>query len=620
MKAKFDEILLTKGNLVTYHGDIYEIVRPYSLNEMVVKNVKTEEQIIAKINELQSAKNNEEGAADAISASDLLFIKDACWAEAKKREKLISPYASQECSSGEAIKIASKLRISKRQVYNLIKKYRNSGKKLTSLLPPAPSGGKNKSRLARVLDDLICSIMQKMYLTKQQYKASVIVQEIKKQCQKLSLKPPSKNTIRERIARLNEYQKFRKREGKSKANKFTPIKGNFNLPIAPLEIVQIDHTKVDLIVVDEIYRQPIGRPYLTVAIDEFSRCITGFCLTLDAPSAVSVGLCLAHSVFDKESWLIQRNIKTEWAVWGKPKTIYVDNAREFHSEALERGCDMHGIDIKYRPIGSPHYGGIVERLIGTLMQLIHQLPGTTFSNIQDRKGYDSEERAVLTLAELEHWLTIAITDYYHQKFHEGIRMSPLEKYKQGILGDDLHKGLGYPSKIDNKKAFLIDFLPIERRTLQRDGFTLDHITYYGNHLSPLIADRTKYGKLIIRRDPRDLSKVYVLDPLSKNNYLEVFYRTLMRPTITLWEHRQALKYLKKKGHQFIDEDLVFKAVDKMRNIAKESAKKTKTARKAVAGIPKSDADFLHVTDKSKNTPPETVRGITERYEDIEIWK
>ena len=51
----------------------------------------------------------------------------------------------------------------------------------------------------------------------------------------------------------------------------------------------------------------------------------------------------------------------------------------------------------------PHDGGTVERVLGTLMQLIHQLPGTTFSNLTERGIYDAEGRAVLTLAELEKW-------------------------------------------------------------------------------------------------------------------------------------------------------------------------------------------------------------------------
>lgn len=88
-------------------------------------------------------------------------------------------------------------------------------------------------------------------------------------------------------------------------------------------------------------------------------------------------------------------------MFGKSKEIYVDNGSEFHSEALKRGCGVHGIKLSYRPIGKPHYGGIVERVIGTLMKMVHELPGTTFSNIVEKGEYDSSKKAVLTLSELE---------------------------------------------------------------------------------------------------------------------------------------------------------------------------------------------------------------------------
>ncbi|MDQ1538730.1 MAG: putative transposase [Actinomycetota bacterium] len=60
----------------------------------------------------------------------------------------------------------------------------------------------------------------------------------------------------------------------------------------------------------------------------------------------------------------------------------MDNAGEFKSEALRRGCEQHGIKLDYRPPGEPHYGGIVERVIGTMMQMIHELPGTTHPDLQ----------------------------------------------------------------------------------------------------------------------------------------------------------------------------------------------------------------------------------------------
>ncbi|MBP6918806.1 MAG: DDE-type integrase/transposase/recombinase [Legionellaceae bacterium] len=126
------------------------------------------------------------------------------------------------------------------------------------------------------------------------------------------------------------------------------------------DLVQIDHTPVDLIIVDEVTRRPIGRPYLTASIDNFSRCITGFCLTLEAPSAVSVGLCLVHSVIDKTAYLARLGVNGEWPIWGKPLVMYVDNAAAFHSEALRRGYAQHGIELRYRPLGEPQYGGIMD--------------------------------------------------------------------------------------------------------------------------------------------------------------------------------------------------------------------------------------------------------------------
>jgi putative transposase len=68
-----------------------------------------------------------------------------------------------------------------------------------------------------------------------------------------------------------------------------------------------------------------------------------------------------------------------WPMSGKPRELYVDNAAEFKSKALRGGCGQHGIGLRYRPPGQPHFG-IVEQLIGTMMQMVHELPGTTFSN------------------------------------------------------------------------------------------------------------------------------------------------------------------------------------------------------------------------------------------------
>jgi len=152
----------------------------------------------------------------------------------------------------------------------------------------------------------------------------------------------------------------------------TPVPGRLHTS-RPLEIVQIDHTKADIFVVDEETRNPIGRRWLTLAMDVFSRMVTGFHLTMEAPSRISTSLCLLHSVYDKTTWLKAREIDEPWPVADLPDRAHVDNGADFRSRAFKRGCENAGIAIDWRPPGTPRFGGHTERLIGTRMGRLHHL-------------------------------------------------------------------------------------------------------------------------------------------------------------------------------------------------------------------------------------------------------
>ena len=630
MNKKFDELQLNPGAQVMYDNKVCEIISALSIDQIMLKDVNGRHSFAAKIADIKPIDTNVE--LETAESSPVLGTTQE-WEKAKKREEVIAELSINGCTKKSVQEAARELDVSTRQIYTLISRYRDSGFKLTSLLTSSSGGGKGKSRLVPKVEQIIGAVIEELFLSKQKHKASYVIQEINRRCYLVGLRAPDRNTIYGRINKLSPYKVKKAREGRGAAKMFAPIYGSFPEAKYPLAIFQMDHTKVDLILVDEVYREPIGRPYLTVAIDVFSRCIAGFYLTLEAPSATSVGLCLTNAVFEKDPGLIIRNMRTSWPIWGKPDVIYVDNGKEFHSEALARGCDLHGIKIEFRPVGQPHFGGIIERVIGTLMQLVHNLPGTTFSNVKEKGGYDSEKMAALTLSELDYWLTIAIVDYYHKKIHSTLRMAPIEKYKIGILGDSINLGRGYPPKIANKKAFLIDFLPIVRRALGRGGFVLDHIEYYSNAIAPLIWDRKKYGQFIIRRDPRDLSKIYVLDPIGKF-YIEVPYRTIYRPTINLWEHRAAIKKLNTEGIKQIDERKIFNTIETLRKLAKEAAHKTKNMRKNLERINNTNqGNVSHRIDNKDNEQKSMMqanyveRGIEyiqeleeiKPFANIEVW-
>ena len=425
-----NELHLSIGSEVLYQEQLHTIKAYLSLTTFILINKITGTEVVADLNAM-SGKQNSDVSAQCIEQGTVR-LSDAAWKEAERRAARIKPLADMPIVPASiANETAEQLNLSQRTIYILIRRFRESGGLLTSIAPNVSSGGRGKSRLPPLVDQIMTMAINELYLSKQKHTAEYVAHEVRRRCVRAKLNPPSFNTVRERIRALSMYESIKRREGSSSAaaRQLTAIEGNFPEVHAPLDLVQIDHTPVDLIIVDEINRRPIGRPYLTASIDIFSRCITGFCLTLEAPSAVSVGLCLVHSVIDKSSYLTQLGIVGEWPIWGKPLAMYVDNGTEFHSEALRRGCAQHGIELSYRPPGSPQYGGIIERLIGTLMQHVHTIPGTTFSNIMQRGEYDSDGKAILTLSELEKWFTLVIIGHYHNKILATLHEPPIERYK-----------------------------------------------------------------------------------------------------------------------------------------------------------------------------------------------
>lgn len=206
-----------------------------------------------------------------------------------------------------------------------------------------------------------------------------------------------------------------------------------------------------------------------------------------------------------------------------------------------------------------------------MMQLVHELPGTTFSKPAQRGGYDSEATAVLTVRELQRWLALAVASY-HGQVHATLGQTPAGRWAEGVATS------GRPSTVIYETAFLVEFLPVIRRTLSRSGFVIDHVQYYSDALKPWIARRERLDRFVLRRDPRDISRIWALDP-DGVAYLEVPYRTLSRPPISVWEQRAALARLRERGRAQVDEDALFTMGEQMRAITETSAATTRRARR-----------------------------------------
>lgn len=507
-------------------------------------------------------------------APDLSGIVLEEWEKARRRLEVLKPLAEAERRSrGMAQAAADELGISLTLVYRLLARY-EAAPRLTSLLPERRGRREGQLVLSAEVEEIVGAVIDELFLTRQKQRVSDVVLEVRKRCRALGFAAPSRKAIDLRLRMRPAAEVHRKRHGRKAArDRFAPAVGSLDAPW-PLSLVQIDHTLVDVIVVDSRTREPIQRPWLTLAIDVHSRCVAGFYLSLDPPSATSVALCIAHAALPKDNWLRARDVDEVWPVSGIPERLHLDNAKEFRSAALKQGCVEHGIDIDYRPVRTPHYGGHIERLIGTMMGKVHLLPGTTFSDVRAKGDLDPSKSAAMTLDEVESWLAHAIAGVYHRELHRSIGVTPLVAWQRGLEGNDDQPGRGSTTSVVDARKFLIDFLPMERRLVRRQGVFLHTITYWSDVLRTLIGEREK---MVVRYDPRDLSRVYLWAP--DGRYYDLSYADLRRPPISLWEHRLALKRLREEGREQVDEDAIFATIDRMRGIAERAVVETKTMRR-----------------------------------------
>ncbi|WP_223669838.1 Mu transposase C-terminal domain-containing protein [Kangiella shandongensis] len=592
------------------------IVNHIDMKEVCVRGVEDNQLKIVKIKDLTDEKSEDSSR----TREDLLIIDDKHWKDVQRKYLAIkdlikTPKYQRDTEQIE--EVAKESGVNKSTIYRWLSDYERYGS-MTSL-SRMTRRDKGTRKLQPEVEEVIQNVIEELYLTRERKTQQEVCLEVRRRCKRKNLTLPNHNTVIARIKVIPHQVRAKARYGKKGIEKHQPVRGHFHENGAPLSLVQIDHTPLDIILVDDIDRKPIGKPWITLAIDVATRMVAGFYVGFEPPSAMSVGLCLSSAMLSKDILLAKHDIDAEWPVWGKIQTVHADNAKEFRGDMVRRACQNYGIDLEWRAVGKTNWGGHIERYLGTLLTKIHGMKGTTFSNTQERGDYPSEKEAIFSLKEFEKILLIKIVEEYHQTIHSEIKTTPYDKWMRGIFGDDDQKGVGLPRKIEDEERFRIDFMPYKERTVQSYGIVIDEVHYYSDVLRRWINCKDPKNsrvkrKFIVRRDPRDISYIYFLDP-ELNRYFKVPYRDTRRPAISIWELRECQRYLKEQGEKAYDEEKIFLAHEKLKEIEENSRSKTIKARKRNAIRQKVLQDRIEeVIPQPENTETEL---DDELFEDIQ---
>lgn len=465
------------------------------------------------------------------------------------------------------------------------------GGSVVKLVPKHTDKGRSNV-ISGELEEMLRNVIDELYLQLERCKVSVVVDEYRKRVdEKNALRLPSDQlskpcgmTVRRYIAKLDPYEVDVHRIGKHAAKKKHRVAGEVLVVDGILDRWEIDHTQLDVQLVDEETGLVIGRPYITVVLDKFSRMIMGYLLHLAAPNTETVLRVIERSIRPKAVFLERfPKVENEWRAHGLPARLVPDNAAEFHADDLIAGFNELGIEIMYPRSRGPELKGSVERFFRTQnIGLIHNLPGTTFSNIQQKGDYKSGKHACFTLAHLEAIVVKWIVDGYHQTPHRGLNgKTPAQVWASG----EANRLIKLPVDPDALECILA------RRSLvqvHHYGIEVDGYGYHSPELSELRMRLKPKEKISVRyRD--EIEHIWVHDRF-RNVFLQVPIKDKRMLGLSRELLKAANKALKESGNLNPSFEQVHQCYRDIRDDVKDARRSQMLRKRRAVARAKLDKD------------------------------
>lgn len=350
------------------------------------------------------------------------------------------------------------------------------------------------------------------------------------------LKPPQRpETLRRRITLATSRENFVRKYSEHEARqKFDGVADSLSAS-RPGELILVDHTLLDdYLLLDRNTGLPLGRPWLSIAIDVATRCIPGFIITPEPPSLYTLVALLKRVNRDK-SFLAEKYPFVEGRTdsWIKPTTVVVDNDWSHLSPSAQDAFADLGIEVIYAPKATPEFKAIVERMFHTLNTMLnHKLAGGISENVLVRRmtRFKPEDFTNMTLEDLEGLIYETLIVYENEP-HEGVGGIPARLWAEGVRH-------GRPF-IDNITEFDTLMAATSEISLTRSGVKFRNMSFHDqantsallNDLVALQPKKTQSDKTYvtgrvrakIKYQPHDCSHIEVWNPVTKR-YVSLFNR------------------------------------------------------------------------------------------------
>lgn len=373
---------------------------------------------------------------------------------------------------------------------------------LVALIPNLRARGNRMPRLTAEQEAAMDEVIRSEYESNRAPNLKHCHRQLKDLCAARGIRTPSYPTFIARAKARPQQQQDRARHGNRVAYQNaefvnvlfadTPVHGS-----RALQYVHMDHTELDIELVSLRTGKPLGRPWMSLAIDAHTRRIVGIYLSFDPPSYRSNMMLLRD--------IVRRHRRL-------PQFIVVDNGADFRSDDFTRFAELMRIHVRYRPAGRPRHGSVMERIFGRLhTEYVHNLAGNTkaLKEVRRTTGKFLPSRlAEWTLEYLYYGIDYWAFTYYDNAEHSTLGMSPREAFNRSMAS----AGTREHRIVTLTQDFLILTCPTAGRLGQRKVDRQRGIKVHNNffYWCPEFRDPKLHGRRVpVRYDPWDCSTVYV---------------------------------------------------------------------------------------------------------------
>ncbi|MGC5887287.1 Mu transposase C-terminal domain-containing protein [Ralstonia pseudosolanacearum] len=312
----------------------------------------------------------------------------------------------------------------------------------------------------------------------------------------------------QRIAReTSPFDRDRARLGTSEAR----AKWRFAKPggyaTRPLERVEMDHTLLDLVVLDDQLGIPLGRPVITFLVCGFSGYILGFFISFEGETVGRVVQSIKVAVQPKDAITAGQGLVNPWYAMGLWETLVLDNSLSFHSPHIRHVASDLCLDVEYCPVRMPWFKPVVERQLG---ELTRQLPaqGRPKKPGVSPDPVDPSKSACITFSDLCFGVLQWVVDVHPFEINERKMARPIDLFREGLASCPA------PTLMDDTSSLDVLAGLSSTATVDHSGIVHQWIRYASDELGAIRREMGTKFKANIKYNPYDLGSVFVQHPRS----------------------------------------------------------------------------------------------------------